>query len=90
MMLSSWEANSRVKSEGLLLCSQLHPTGPILNEKNPARILTPDLLKIHLSIILYALNLPTELFPSDFPTKILYAFISPMLATCSAHLTFLK
>jgi hypothetical protein len=34
------------------------------------------------------LDLPNSLFPSGFPTKILWEFlISPMHASCPAHLT---
>jgi hypothetical protein len=36
------------------------------------------------------LGLQSALFPSDFPTKILHAFlISPMRATCSTHFMLL-
>ena len=36
------------------------------------------------------LGLPSDLFPSGFPTKILYTFaLSPISATCSAHFILL-
>jgi hypothetical protein len=44
----------------------------------------------HFNIILHLrLDFPISLFPSDFQTKILYAFlISPISATCPAHFIF--
>jgi len=41
-----------------------------------------------LSSILLVGLLPCSLFPSGFPTKILYAFDTPMRATYPAHLSF--
>ena len=47
-------------------------------------------LKIHLNIFHLRLVLPSSLFPSGFPTKILYApLLSPIRTTCSAHLILL-
>ena len=36
------------------------------------------------------MGLPSRFFPSGFPTKILYMYLlSPILATCPAHLILL-
>jgi hypothetical protein len=58
---------------------------------NPVHNFPPYFPKIHSSIISYLrLYLPSGLFPSGFPTKILYAFlISSMRATFPVSLKLL-
>jgi len=55
---------------------------------DPFHNFPPYYPNIHSNIILHLrLGLPSCLFPSVFPTDILYEFlISPMRATCPAHL----
>jgi len=70
---------------------RFHKSPPIvlnLNKMNPEDNLTLYFPEIH-SIIIFptSLGIPSDLFPSVFPTTNLYAFIiSPMRATCSFHL----
>jgi hypothetical protein len=59
------------------------PPVPILIQMNPIRTLRSILI----SPSYLHLGLPGGVFPPGFPTKILSAFlISPMCATCPAHL----
>jgi hypothetical protein len=55
---------------------------------NPAHIFSPSSPNIHSDIILPStLGLQSGVFPSGYPTKILYPIlISAMLATCPANL----
>jgi hypothetical protein len=87
----SWQANSRssskdipppfMESRGSLLCTQQPDTGPYPKPDassphlpNPISLRSILILSSHLH-----LGLPSGPFPSDFPTKILYAFhISPI------------
>jgi len=77
-----------MEPEGSLPCSQHPTTGPYPepDEPNPQ---IHTLKSIHISSHL-RLVLPSRLFPSGFPTEILYAFlISSLSATCLAHLILL-
>jgi len=86
----SWEAISHTASQEithLLWNSMVHyplhnslPLVPILSQVHPVHSFPPCLPKIHSNTV----------FPSGFPTKILYAFlISPIHPTWPAHLILL-
>jgi hypothetical protein len=66
------------------------PLDPILSQMNAAHTLTRtiSLKSIQISSHLQ-LGLPSDLFPSGFTTKIIYAFISPIRAKCLAHFILL-
>lgn len=50
-------------------------TGPIMSQMNPVYTLSPSFLKIQYNIIFHLLlALPSGLFHSGFPTKILFVF----------------
>jgi len=67
------------------------PLVHIISHMIPVPTFQPSLPKINSNITSHlCLGLASGLFPSDSPEKILYAFlISPMYATCPAHLSFL-
>jgi hypothetical protein len=70
--------------EGLLPCSQKLFTGPYPepHQSSPSR---PNILSTHLRLILFS-----GLFPSGFPTIILYAFLfSSIRTTCRTYSSFL-
>jgi hypothetical protein len=92
MQLSpSWEDTSRSatqQSPKIFLYQKVHycvhknpPLVSILSQANPVHITTSYLSKIQFNIILppIRLGLPTGLFPSDFPTKILACTSIPLL-----------
>jgi hypothetical protein len=64
------------------------PLIPTMSQMNPIHIFPHYIPKIHLTVSYHPrLDLLNILFPSVFPTKILYVFfISPMRATCHAYL----
>ena len=67
------------------------PPVHILSQIHPFHAAQPNSCRsiLILSSHLY-LDLPNDLFPSIFPTKILYApLLSPMRATCPGHLILL-
>jgi hypothetical protein len=74
-----------MEPEGSLLCSQEPPLFPILSQINPIQSIylqSTLILSTHLR-----LGLPSGLFPSGFPTIILYAFGFPhsCYTPCSSH-----
>jgi hypothetical protein len=94
----SWEVNNRSASQEipLILCNtkvhyRVHNRQsmfPILSQMHAVHTFPSYLSKIHSNITLP--GLPSGLFISVFPTYILYAFlISPIRATCPAHLIHL-
>jgi len=63
------------------------PTVPIQNQLDPVHIPTSHFLKMHLNIISHlSQGLPSGLFPSCFPNKVLITpLVSHIHATCPAH-----
>jgi hypothetical protein len=75
----------------LLPCSQWQPLGPILSHNNPVHIVTNYFFETHLNIIPQYMHWsPSDLFHSDFPTKILHEFlVSVIRSTHSTNLILL-
>jgi len=67
------------------------PLDPILSQIHQVHTFPPYFLKTHSSIFSHLrLDLVSDLFPSGFPTKIIYEFhICPVLPTCPARLIFI-
>jgi hypothetical protein len=66
------------------------PLLPILSQIDPVHTAPFYISQIHFNFSIHLrLGLPNNLFPSGFPTKILYSFISPIRSTCPANLIFL-
>jgi hypothetical protein len=94
----SWEANGFSASHEIphiLWNPKVHyriqkcpPPVPILNQLEPVHTLTFRFQKIHHNIIPHLrLGLPSDLFPSGFPTRNLYTpLFSPIRATFLANL----
>jgi hypothetical protein len=93
----SWKATTFAATQELaniLWNPQVHycvhkspPLVPTLRQINLVHATPSYLSKIHLNIILPPF-LVVSCLPSQFPTKTLYPFLlSPMRATCPAHLT---
>jgi hypothetical protein len=93
---SSWEANSRSVSQEItrLLWNpktcHFHKTPPLVYILNQVYLVHSLTLCFTFILILSThqrLGVRSGLFPSGFPTEILYAFffVSPVLTTCPAH-----
>jgi len=63
----------------------------LMSKMNPVHTFPPYFSKIYSNIILPSMpSLPSSVFPSGFPTKILYTFVVfPMYATQPTHLILL-
>jgi hypothetical protein len=79
-----------MEPEGSIPCSQEPSTGPYsepyqTNSHHPIFLRSISILSTHLH-----LGLPSGLFPSGFPTNILYAVVFSLIrATCQTHLILL-
>jgi len=81
-----------MEAKGSLLCSQKPPTGPYPEPHSFIHSTPSHPVSLRYSLVSshLCLGLPSGLFPSQLPTKILYEFLSsPMCTTCPAHLILL-
>jgi len=65
------------------------PLDPMLRQLSPVHILTFYSFLKSVLILSSSMTMPSKLSHSDLSTKILYAFMIPLRATCSAHLILL-
>jgi hypothetical protein len=66
------------------------PLAPVLSQINPIHTISSYVSKIHFNVDPHiSLGFHSGLFPSGFPTNILYAFFSPIRDTCPADLILL-
>jgi hypothetical protein len=93
----SWEAANCAATQELpsiLWIPEVHyrvhkspPLDRVLSQINPVPTTHPISLKSILTLSTHLrLGLRSGLFPSGFPTNILYAFLFPIRATCHAYL----
>jgi len=76
-----------IEAEVSLSCSQQPASGPYPEPEKSSPHLSPISPRFILISSHLCLDLPRGLFPSSFPTKILYAIlISSLHATCHTHL----
>jgi hypothetical protein len=75
-----------MEPEGSFSCSQQPSTGPYPQPDECVYTTLSYLSKIHS----LRLDLHSDLFPSGFPTKILYAFLFPIRVRCPAYLILLN
>jgi hypothetical protein len=73
-----------METEGSLLCWQGPPVVPFPSQINPVHTIQPDTVYLRSILMLFThlrLGLYSGLFPSGFPTNLLYVFFSPIRAT---------
>jgi hypothetical protein len=79
-----------MEPEGSLRCSKSLQLVPILSQINPIHPILYHLRSILILSNHLRLCLPSGLFPTGFPTNVLYVFLlSPIRVTCPAHLILL-